>query len=70
MFCRPVRINDFSGWVDYFANVGGLLGLCIGLSIVTIMELVWLCMRLARTAKMKLSQHTLEKPGAKKEAWY
>ncbi len=26
--------------------MGGLLGLCIGLSIVTIVEILWLCLRL------------------------
>jgi hypothetical protein len=28
------------------ANVGGLLGLCIGLSIVTVIEVVWLGLRM------------------------
>ena len=36
------------GWIDYFANVGGLLGLCIGVSIVTLVEIIWLCMRLMK----------------------
>ena len=39
------------GWIDFFSNVGGLLGLCIGLSIVTIIELVWLCFRLIGNAR-------------------
>lgn len=34
------------GWIDFFSNVGGLLGLCIGMSIVTLIELLWLCSRL------------------------
>ena len=38
-------------WVDYFANVGGLLGLCIGLSIITLVELAWLGMKLAWRTK-------------------
>ena len=33
-------------WVDFFATVGGLLGLCIGVSIITIVEILWLCLRL------------------------
>ena len=37
-------------WIQYFSNVGGLLGLCIGLSIVTIVEIIWLCMRLMEKA--------------------
>jgi hypothetical protein len=38
-------------WVDFFSNVGGLLGLCIGLSLVTIIELIWLCFRLIGNAR-------------------
>ena len=38
--------QESQGWIDFFSNVGGLLGLCIGLSIVTIIELIWLCFRL------------------------
>lgn len=34
-------------WLDYLSNVGGALGLCIGLSIITVVELVWLCLRIA-----------------------
>jgi hypothetical protein len=29
-------------WIDFFSAIGGLLGLCIGLSIVTFVELFWL----------------------------
>ncbi len=36
-------------WVDFFSNVGGLLGLVLGMGIVSLIELVWLCLRL--TAK-------------------
>ena len=32
-------------WIDFMSQVGGLLGLCIGVSIVTVIELVWLCLR-------------------------
>jgi len=35
-------------WIDFLSAVGGLLGLCIGLSIVTIVELFWLCFRVLR----------------------
>ncbi len=34
-------------WLDYLSSVGGALGLCIGLSIITVVELVWLCLRIA-----------------------
>ena len=44
-------------WVDYFANVGGLLGLCIGLSIVTIVELAWLGMKLVWRTKEILDEN-------------
>jgi hypothetical protein len=33
-------------WIDYFANVGGAFGLCLGFSITTLAELVWLILRL------------------------
>ena len=33
-------------WIDYFSSVGGALGLCIGLSVITVVELFWLCCRL------------------------
>jgi len=34
------------GWIDFLSSVGGLLGLCVGLSIVTLIELFWLGLRL------------------------
>ena len=42
-------------WIDFLSQVGGLLGLCIGISIVTFIELVWLCLRLA-AQKLKLTK--------------
>ena len=33
-------------WIDFFSAIGGLLGLCIGLSIVTFVELFWLGFRI------------------------
>jgi hypothetical protein len=33
-------------WIDFLSQVGGLLGLCIGVSIITFIELFWLCLRL------------------------
>jgi len=33
-------------WIDYFSTVGGLMGLVLGMGIVSIIELVWLCLRL------------------------
>ena len=35
-------------WIDYFSIVGGALGLCIGLSIVTIVELFWVCLTIVK----------------------
>jgi hypothetical protein len=40
-------------WTDYFAAVGGALGLCIGLSVMTIIELIWLCLRMGGLCKKK-----------------
>ena len=40
-------------WVDYFSAVGGLLGLVLGMGIVSFIEILWLCLRLiARTMKL------------------
>jgi hypothetical protein len=36
-------------WIDFFSAIGGLLGLCIGLSIVTFVELFWLVLRIGAT---------------------
>jgi hypothetical protein len=33
-------------WISFFSTIGGLLGLCIGLSIVTFIELFWLVLRI------------------------
>jgi amiloride-sensitive sodium channel len=35
-------------WIDYFSSVGGLLGLCLGISIVTFIELFWLAINAAK----------------------
>ena len=40
------KTSQSQSWIDYLSAVGGLLGLCIGLSIVTIVELFWLCLRI------------------------
>ena len=41
-------------WIGYFSNVGGSLGLCTGLSIVTIVELFWLFLTAAGFCRRKL----------------
>ncbi len=33
-------------WIDYFSTVGGLLGLVLGMGIVSFIEIVWLIIRL------------------------
>jgi hypothetical protein len=33
-------------WIDYFAAVGGLLGLVLGMGFVSFVELIWLCLRI------------------------
>ena len=33
-------------WVDYFSTVGGLLGLVLGMGIVSVVEIIWLLIRL------------------------
>jgi hypothetical protein len=34
-------------WLDYLANVGGLLGLVLGMGFVSVFEIIWLCCRIA-----------------------
>lgn len=33
-------------WIGFLSSIGGLLGLCVGVSIVTFIELFWLCCRI------------------------
>ncbi len=33
-------------WIDYFSAVGGLLGLVLGMGIVSVVEILWLCLRI------------------------
>ncbi len=49
-------------WLDYFSAVGGALGLCIGLSIITVVELVWLCLRMAGLLHSKMTDPDEVKP--------
>ena len=49
--CSILRVEDhfnFSRmtWIDFFSTIGGLLGLVLGMDIITLVELVWLAMRL------------------------
>ena len=53
VFFEPTAVFLFGSqpsqtWIDYFSTVGGLLGLCIGISIVTVIELIWLALNLVR----------------------
>jgi amiloride-sensitive sodium channel len=54
--------QESQGWIDFFSNVGGLLGLCIGLSIITIIELIWLCCRLIGNHFRPLPPPDLSRP--------
>jgi len=42
-------------WVDYFSTVGGLLGLVLGMGIVSVVEIIWLLVRLC-SHKFNLTQ--------------
>ena len=37
-------------WIDFFSTVGGLMGICISVSVVTCVELFWLVLQLGRKA--------------------
>ena len=51
-FDKPTAIefqNQASmDWYTYLSNVGGVLGLCIGLSIMTLFELIWLAINMCK----------------------
>jgi hypothetical protein len=34
-------------WIEYFATVGGLLGLVLGMGLVSFIEIIWLLLRIA-----------------------
>jgi hypothetical protein len=42
-----IQMNSKSamGWIDYLSAVGGLLGLVLGMGIVSVVEILWLCLR-------------------------
>jgi hypothetical protein len=46
-------------WVEFLSDVGGLLGLCIGLSIVTVAEIFWICLKIVR--KLCVSKNIFSK---------
>ena len=33
-------------WIDYFSTVGGLLGLVLGMGIISFIEVIWVCCRM------------------------
>jgi len=52
-YFKPSHVLQFGtqcrlGWIDFFSNVGGLLGLCLGLSIITFMEIIWICLKFVK----------------------
>jgi hypothetical protein len=53
-FDRPAVFQYVSqpsqNWIGFFSSIGGLLGLCLGISLVTFIELFWLCLRLCAKA--------------------
>ena len=52
-FSTNVRMS----WIDFFSAIGGLLGLCIGVSIVTFVELFWLAFKLVLNALKPTSKN-------------
>ena len=54
-------------WLDYLSSVGGALGLCIGLSIITVVELVWLCLRVAGRCEPQQSDPDQVEPFVEKD---
>jgi len=38
-------------WLDYLSNVGGAFGLCNGLCIITVIEFIWVCLKIGGQCK-------------------
>ena len=45
-------------WIDFFSNVGGLLGLVLGIGAITLMELIWLSYQIV-TQILPIQRHLL-----------
>ena len=43
-YCEKISQNVHSTLSTLVANIGGILGLCLGASIITIVEIVWYCL--------------------------
>ena len=43
-YCEKISQNEHSTLSTLVANIGGILGLCLGASIITIVEIVWHCL--------------------------
>jgi hypothetical protein len=41
-----IQNNASMTWVMFFSNIGGLLGLVLGMGIVSLVELIWLVLRI------------------------
>jgi hypothetical protein len=45
-------------WISFLSSIGGILGLCIGISIVSFVEIFWFCLQLGLKT---VHRHLLEK---------
>ena len=36
-------------WISFFSSIGGILGLCIGVSIVSFVEIIWFCFQIGKS---------------------
>lgn len=39
-----MKRNELFGWTDFIANCGGVLGLCMGVSLLSLVELLYYCL--------------------------
>jgi len=47
---KKKRNLSYNFRVDFFSNIGGLLGLCLGMGFISFIELVWLSLRIGAQA--------------------
>jgi hypothetical protein len=58
------------GWIDFFSNVGGLLGLCLGLSVITLIEMIWVCLKIVKIAIIPNNDDKAVGPPENDKAWF
>ena len=43
-YCELIRQDRDRTWIAFMSDIGGTLGLCLGASVVSLVEIVWYCL--------------------------